>query len=254
MLLSKINSLAHLRTTPCHDPHATKLYPVGPLPGSGHVEKDRISDLVLQKRLSSGFSGVIRLLDGFKKPDGFVLILQRPESRGWLQEELACSFFGQVLEAVRPGHDCRVLHRDIKGENVLTDLNHGNLKLIDFGSGLYPPGWIRYHGRSAAVWSLGILLHDVVCEDIPFEHDEVIVRGQMCLALRPSDRPSFKEIQNQPWMQDVLLPRETAEISPHSLSQGPANSFSRRFFPRCQMLKGGEVSCPQLPEYQWHLL
>ena len=76
MLLSKINSLAHLRAAPCNDLHATKLapgkekeplesqYQVGPLLGSGgfgsvysgirvadnlpvaikHVEKDRISD------------------------------------------------------------------------------------------------------------------------------------------------------------------------------------------------------------------
>lgn len=81
---------------------------------------------------------------------------------------------------------CRkgVVHRDLKSENILVDLDGESLVLIDFGaSAIYKspssfysdfhgtkqyksPEYIlkkRYAGVPSTVWTLGVLLYDMVC-------------------------------------------------------------------------------------------
>lgn len=83
-----------------------------------------------------------------------------------------------------------------------------------------PPEMIlgyKYHHLPATVWSLGILLHDMVCGDVPFlTEDETLLNSvsnadkkmtsecfgliSKCLDIQPKDRPLLEDILRHPWM------------------------------------------------------
>ncbi|NWX35321.1 PIM1 kinase, partial [Notiomystis cincta] len=104
-------------------------------------------EIVLLDKISTGFPGVVRLLEWLELPNNIVMVMDRPErcqdllhfirERRFLSEELARELFRQVVEAVQHCTICGVLHRDIKPENILVDLDTGQTKLIDFGCGTY---------------------------------------------------------------------------------------------------------------------
>ncbi|NWY34621.1 PIM1 kinase, partial [Pheucticus melanocephalus] len=104
-------------------------------------------EIVLLGRVSTGFPGMVQLLEWLEVPNNILMVLECPEqcqdlqhfigARGFLPEEVARELFHQVLEAVRHCTSCGVLHRDIKPENILLDLDTRQVKLIDFGCGTY---------------------------------------------------------------------------------------------------------------------
>ncbi|XP_057521795.1 CBL-interacting serine/threonine-protein kinase 6-like [Amaranthus tricolor] len=120
---------------------------------------------------------------------------------GKLEEDLARSYFKQLISAVDYCHSRGVFHRDLKLENLLLDQD-GNVKVTDFGlSALFEekgeneqvmlrtccgtPHYVApeivskkgqgYDGAKADIWSCGIILYVLLAGYLPF-HDENVVQ------------------------------------------------------------------------------
>ncbi|XP_062846736.1 serine/threonine-protein kinase pim-2-like [Trichomycterus rosablanca] len=120
-------------------------------------------------------NSVLKLLDWFDTPEHYILILERP-----IKKTAYTSFSGTKSYA--------------------------------------PPEWIvekEMYGCPATVWSLGVLLHTIVCGEMPFGDEVEIVDGGLdflpelsdtcyhlisrCLEKQPEKRLSLKEILQHEW-------------------------------------------------------
>ena len=127
--------------------------------------------------------------------------------------------FGQVVCGVAFCHSLGVAHRDLKPENILIkrsadDGGGHEIKVADFGlSTLMPAGEFlktacgsphyvapeilnfdgeaKYDGREADVWSLGVILHVMLCYKLPFEAESTQLLYARIRAGLPALPPSL---------------------------------------------------------------
>ena len=98
-------------------------------------------------------SGVIRLYDFYETSDSWIYVMEKPsncmdlfdyilvnKNSGYesIEESQAQDFFRQILKTIIGCyHNQGIIHRDIKAENILVDLENLKVKLIDFGGGRF---------------------------------------------------------------------------------------------------------------------
>ena len=141
-----------------------------------HVWRDRVTEWVQLEdgqsvpmevyllRQVNHISGCVQLLDYYEQADSFVLVFERPApcrdlfdvitERGALPEYVARNFLRQLVVTLCETHAAGVLHNDVKDENILVELPHGRLRLIDFGAGrpLTSDVYTQYDGRQLSLW------------------------------------------------------------------------------------------------------
>jgi len=110
-----------------------------------------------------------------------------------LSEKKARNLFRQIISGISHCHKNSIVHRDLKGENLLLDSNL-TIKVIDFGlsnkwstasflktacgSPLYASPEIiehkEYIGPEVDIWSMGVLLYVFLIGLPPFEGDDLL--------------------------------------------------------------------------------
>ena len=189
---------------------------------------------------------VIRLYEVIDSPTNYYLVMEcapngdlgaHLEKVRRLGEADAAKFLVQTASAVAHCHGRGVVHRDLKPENLLLDGNM-DIKLTDFGlSALVKPGVLLkvpcgtpaysapelisrqpYDGTRADVWSLGVLLYQMLHGTLPF-HDTKHIRAgdysvssqlvpaaalpllRHMLTVAPKERATLEAVEGHGWLQ-----------------------------------------------------
>lgn len=168
--------------------------------------KNKISDLEkLKKKInhetnilkSLHHKNVVKIYETFETPKFYMItmeyiscgdLLSYVRKRTKLNEVIAKFIYKQIINGIRYIHSKNVIHRDIKLDNILIDIN-SNIKICDFGVAKKykkndffndqcgTPAYIApeifrgqgYEGPPTDIWSSGVVLYTMLSGTVPFK-------------------------------------------------------------------------------------
>ncbi|KAI9281136.1 kinase-like domain-containing protein [Sporodiniella umbellata] len=157
--------------------------------------------------LYNSHPNILRLFGFFHDESNLFFILEyaaqgelfhKIQQRGRFDEPLVAKYATQLTKALIYLHSRHIIHRDIKPENLLLD-SKGNIKMSDFGWSVktrtinnrrltlcgtldyLPPEMVegREHDEGIDIWSLGVLLYEMLVGNPPFEVSSKLSETEM---------------------------------------------------------------------------
>ncbi|KAI9473861.1 MAG: hypothetical protein EXX96DRAFT_579664 [Benjaminiella poitrasii] len=155
-----------------------------------------------------------------------------------MTEDTVRNIFYQVVNAIKHLHDHRIVHRDIKDENIIMD-QEGQVHLIDFGCATYykkdrkfdtftgtleycAPEILKgqpYAGPPQDIWASGVLLFTLIYRENPFYNIDEIIEKELTVPYVLSEdsldllkrilerdiekRISINQVLNHPWFRTM---------------------------------------------------
>ena len=164
-----------------------------------HREKIKIETTIM-KTLSFS-NNIVKILENYETKKHICIVMEYIcagdllsyiKKRSKLTESVSKFIFKQIVLALKYIHSHNIVHRDIKLDNILIDLDN-NIKICDFGVSKIikkgdimldqcgTPAYIApeilknrgYEGFGVDIWSAGVVLYSMLSGNVPFKGRDI---------------------------------------------------------------------------------